>query len=187
MNARLAIRLVFAAALAAGSAAADSGAVTVLSGGYAQDCSLAALDGKSDYASMQLCATALTSEALSRHDRGATFINRGVMKMRERDFAGAMIDLDAGVRLAPEAGEGWTNRGGALIGVKRYSEGLGDINRGLALGVREPEKAYFNRALADEGLDDEKAAYVDYQKALALKPGWVLPQQELLRFTVSRQ
>lgn len=188
MNACLAIRLAFAAALAAGSAAAaDGGAVTVIGDGYAQDCWLAAIDGKSDDASMQICGTALASEVLSRHDRGATFINRGVMKMRRRDFAGAMVDLNAGVRLAPEAGEGWTNRGGALIGVKRYSEGLGDINRGLALGVKEPEKAYFNRALAYEGLDDEKAAYFDYQKALALKPGWALPQQELLRFTVSRQ
>ena len=187
MKARYSLALAFAAALAAGSAAACGGAATILGGGDAQDCSLAAIDEKSDDASIQTCTFALISEALSRHDRGATFINRGVMKMRRLDFAAALIDLDAGVRLAPEAGEGWTNRGGALIGVKRYQEGLGDINRGLALGLKQPEKAYFNRALAYEGLDDEKSAYFDYQKALALKPGWALPQHELLRFTVTPQ
>ena len=61
------------------------------------------------------------------------------------------------------------------------------MNAALRLGVREPEKAYFNRALAYEGLDDEKSAYLDFQQALTLKPGWALPEHELLRFTVSRR
>ena len=63
---------------------------------------------------------------------------------------------------------------------------LEDINRALDLGVEEPEKAYFNRALAHEGLDDMKAAYLDYQKALELKPEWEPPKRELARFTVRR-
>jgi len=53
--------------------------------------------------------------------------------------------------------------------------------------VREPEKAYYNRALAEEGLDDEKSAYVDYQQALVLNPDWDPPRQELLRFTVTHR
>ncbi len=69
--------------------------------------------------------------------------------------------------------------------MKQYQSALEDLTRGLALGVKEPEKAYFNRALAYEGVDNEKAAYFDYEKALALKPGWILPQKELLRFTVT--
>ena len=41
--------------------------------------------------------------------------------------------------------------------------------------------------MAYEGIDDEKSAYLDYQQALVLKPGWDLPKQELLRFTVTRR
>jgi Tfp pilus assembly protein PilF len=74
-----------------------------------------------------------------------------------------------------------------FVGEKRFQAGLDDINNALRLGVKEPEKAYFNRALAYEGLDDEKSAYLDFQQALTLKPGWELPEHELMRFVVSRR
>ena len=64
---------------------------------------------------------------------------------------------------------------------------MADLNKAIALGVDEPEKAYYNRALAYEGLEDAKAAYLDYVQALTIKPDWVLPQQQLLRFTVTRR
>ena len=99
----------------------------------------------------------------------------------------ARADFDAAIALEPKLGEGWVNRGALSISERRYQEGMDDINHGLQLGVKEPEKAYFNRAVAYEGLDDEKAAYLDYQQALSLKPDWALPQRELLRFTVTRR
>ena len=79
------------------------------------------------------------------------------------------------------------NRGAAAIGQRRYSDSLDDINRGLELGVEEPAKAYYNRALAYEGMEDPKSAYFDYQKALELQPEWELPKQQLTRFTVTRR
>ena len=36
-------------------------------------------------------------------------------------------------------------------------------------------------------LDDLKAAYFDYKKAVELKPDWDMPQKELARFTVERR
>jgi len=61
---------------------------------------------------------------------------------------------------------------------------VADIDRGLAYGPEQPEKAYFNRALAKEFLDDTKGAYLDYLKAAELAPTWTAPQVELKRFTV---
>ena len=66
-------------------------------------------------------------------------------------------------------------------------EGIAEINKGIGLNAMEPEKAYFNRALAEERLDDLKAAYADYQKALELKPDWVIAKTELARFHVSQR
>jgi len=83
--------------------------------------------------------------------------------------------------------EAWVNRGAMWVGERQSQSGLDDLNRALELGVKEPEKAYFDRALAYEGLDNEKAAYFDYQKSLELKPNWDLPQHELLRFHVSQR
>ena len=52
--------------------------------------------------------------------------------------------------------------------------------------MSEPAKAYFNRAMAHEGMDDLKSAYLDYRKAEEIQPEWDAPRKELDRFTVSR-
>ena len=64
--------------------------------------------------------------------------------------------------------------------------GVEQIDKGLALGVKDPERAWFNRGLANEGLGDLNAAYRDYSRAAALKPDWPAPKTELARFTVKR-
>jgi tetratricopeptide (TPR) repeat protein len=176
-----------AAAIALATGGVAGAAVSVLGGGSAQSCAKAALDGESGPAAEMLCNIALDSEPLAPPDRAGTFINRGVMKLRRGNFEAAHVDFDAGIALAPNIGEGWVNRGAMYVGEKRYKDAIADIDKALQLGVKEPEKAYFNRALAYEGLDDEKSAYLDYQEALVLKPGWALPQKELLRFTVTRR
>lgn len=170
--------------LCAGSAAAS---MTVIGGGLAEDCSKAALHGKSDNFSIQACNQAIETENLDARDRAGTFINRGVMKLRRGALDAAYADFNSAIAIQPKLGEAWVNRGAVYISQKRYQEGLSDINHGLELTVDEPEKAYYNRALAYEGLDDAKSAYLDYQQALTIKPDWVLPQQQLLRFTVTRR
>lgn len=162
-------------------------AVTVIGGGLAEACSKAALAGGSEPNDQQLCTDALQQELLSPRDRAGTYVNRGVMKLRRKAFGPAMADFDLAAQTKPDLGEIYVNRGAALIGSRRYGEGLLDLNHGLQLGVEEPAKAYYNRALAHEGLDDMKAAYFDYLKAVELDPDWDLPKRELLRFHVARK
>ena len=177
---------VLATAVAALSVGGARAAVTVFGSDSATQCSKAATDGKSDAASELYCTRALNEDTLMGDDRAGTFVNRGVMKLRRGDFEASHADFDAALALAPKMAEAWVNRGAMWVGERQYQSGLDDLNRALELGVKEPEKAYYDRALAYEGLDNEKAAYFDYQKALELKPNWVLPQHELLRFHVSR-
>jgi tetratricopeptide (TPR) repeat protein len=162
-------------------------AVTVIGGGMAKACSAVALDGAADRKSEETCTTALDTELLSPRDRAGTYVNRGIIKLRRTEWTSAKHDFDRAVGLKPDLGEIYINRGAALIGMRRYQEGLSDLNRALTLGVDETEKAYFNRALAYEGLDDMRSAYLDYQKALELKPDWDVPKRELSRFTVTRR
>jgi tetratricopeptide (TPR) repeat protein len=162
-------------------------AVTIIGGGQAQACYQAAKAGKSDKDSENACNSALDSEMMMPSDRGGTFINRGVMRLRRGEYEAAHADFDAGIALIPDVGEGFINRGAMYLGEKRYKEALVDLDKALSLGLHEPAKAYFDRAIAYEGLDDEKSAYLDYQEALVLQPGWEAPQHELLRFTVTRQ
>jgi len=179
--------LAAAGAALAWASSADAGAVTVIGGGMARECSQAALNGEHEARYENLCTQALESELMSLRDRAGTYVNRGILKLRRKEFASAQYDFNRAIETKPDLGEAYVNRGAAAVGAKRYADGLADLNKALELGVEEPEKAYYNRALAFEGLDDLKAAYFDYKKAVELKPDWDMPQKELARFTVERR
>lgn len=173
------------AAVALGFAAGAQAAVTVIGGGLAEACSQAAVRGESDREYEELCDLAIETEFLNARDRAGTYVNRGVLRMRRAEYPRAIADFDQAIKMKPDLGEGHVNRGAALIGQKRYAESLPAIDRGLELGVEEPAKAYYNRALAHEGLEDARSAYFDYQKALELAPGWAAPTEQLARFSVT--
>jgi len=160
--------------------------VFVIGGGLATECSMAALKGLSDDRTLALCDTALDTESLDRDALAGTLVNRGVIYMRRQNFVAARRDLDRAVQVGPTLGEAFVNRGAAMIGQRDYAQALSNIDQGLGLSPQEPEKAYFNRALAYEGLGDMKRAYFDYLKASELKPDWEAPKTQLVRFTVTR-
>ena len=159
-----------AAAVALGFAAGAQAAVTVIGGGLAEACSQAAVRGESDREYEELCDLAIETEFLNARDRAGTYVNRGVLRMRRTEYGKAIEDFDQAIRMKPDLGEGYVNRGAAYIGQERYEASIGEINRGLELGVEEPAKAYYNRALAYEGLEDARSAYFDYQKARSWRP-----------------
>ena len=173
-----------AAATVVLSGGAASGAVVVLGKSLAAGCSKSAIAGNTDRRSIDLCSRALDEEALNGRILAGTFVNRGVMRMRRGEIAQARTDFEAAVATDPKLGEAFVNRGSVHIYEGRFQEGLADTERGLALGLSEPERAYFNRAMAREWMDDEKGAYLDYRKAAELNPKWALPREQLARFTV---
>ncbi|KQV58222.1 MULTISPECIES: tetratricopeptide repeat protein [unclassified Caulobacter] len=168
-------------------AAGTAGASTLVIGsGSAQECSDAALKGRTDDRAVLACTTALEVENLNFRDRARTYVNRGVLQLRQRQFSAARADFDQAANIDPNLGEAYVNRGATLVGEERYQEGVEQIDKGLSLGVKDPEKAWFNRGLANEGLGDVKSAYKDYSKAAELKPDWPAPKTELARFTIKR-
>lgn len=182
-------RLILCAAALAGLAVAGPtrASVTVIGGGQAEACSKAALAGKSEFRFEAPCTKSLEEEQLSPRDRAGTYVNRGVLRMRRSNWQAATKDFNQAVHIKPDLGEAYINRGAASIGEHRYADGLTDLNKGIALGTEEPAKAYYNRALAYEGLEDVKAAYFDYQKAVELSPEWTAPKEQLIRFHVGRK
>ena len=178
--------LILAAAFAITAPAAANASSFVLGGGLANVCSRAAVGGLSDEKSLETCSLAIQTELMAGRDLAGTYVNRGVIELRRKAYDKARADFDRAVKISPDMGEAFVNRGAAYIAQRQYAMGLAEIDKGLKLGSDEPEKAYYNRALANEGLDDMKAAYFDYLKASELKPDWDAPKKELTRFTVSQ-
>jgi tetratricopeptide (TPR) repeat protein len=167
--------------LAAGSAKA---AVTVYGSGFAEQCFHVARDGGDLYAGINDCNQALIEDQLQGRDLAGTYVNRGVLRMAVNQYDAARADFEQSIKIDPSLGEAWVNLGALKIANHQFAAGIADIDKGLALGPQEPEKAYYNRALADEAMDNETAAYYDYTKASQLKPTWEPPRDELTRFTV---
>ena len=160
-------------------------AVTVTVGGRAEQCSLAAKAGKATPEAFEACLDAIDTEPLNQHDFYGTLVNRGTLYLVRGDSRAALADFDKAKAGAPMLGEGFVNRGVALINLGRPAEAEPEISKGIAMGTEEPEKAYYNRGLARWWLDDVKGAYIDLLKAQELKPGWALPGQVLVNFKVA--
>lgn len=169
--------------LAAGQARAQ--AVDVWGSGYAAQCAAAARSGDISAQAEKVCDTSLDTELLSALDRAGTYVNRGILKLRGKRYEDAIKDFDIAIRYKSDLAEAYVNRAAARIGVLRYSDALADVDNALMLQVREPEKAWYNRAVAHEHLDQVAEAIADYRKAIALAPDWSLPRQQLARYSLS--
>ncbi len=160
-------------------------AITVVGSGYAHSCFVAAQTHQSRGADIALCTTALTEEGLDGRDRAATFVNRGILMMYNRDLDKAIADYEAAIRAKPDLAEAWVNKGIALVYKSgREQDAIDALTRGIDLKTSQPEIAYYSRALAYELAGNAKDAYFDYKQAAELRPGWEDPVKEMKRFQV---
>ena len=131
------------------------------------------------------CTEALSSQNRTREELAGVYNNRGVVQLTMMELISeARADFEAAAALDPDLGETHANRGAALVAERRFNEAITEIDRGITLGLREPWKAHFNRALAREGLNDIRGAYEDFRKAVELRPGWEMAETQLARFQV---
>jgi tetratricopeptide (TPR) repeat protein len=159
-------------------------AVTVLGTGLARSCFEYAEFGGNAREGIEDCTSAIDETALSPKDRAATLINRGILKSRSQDVAGALDDYDRGILLDGNLGEAYVDRGAAYIVMRRYEDALTDINKGIALGSNRLQIAYYDRAIVQEALGNIRGAYQDYKKAAEIQPDFTLALEQLARFRV---
>ncbi|MCX7356835.1 MAG: tetratricopeptide repeat protein [Alphaproteobacteria bacterium] len=183
-RALLAGAVIAASLFTSAAIAADTGVgpIVVYGRGPAQDCYVAATADRPNHNAISVCSLALNHDFLTREDRTATLVNRGVLLMRRGLDARALVDFEGAAALNPEFGEAQLMRGIALVQLDRYPEAIDTLTRAIATSPQRPERAYFYRAAAYEEVGNTQAAYADYQRAAELAPGWGSPRTELTRF-----
>ncbi|MBA3666167.1 MAG: tetratricopeptide repeat protein [Sphingomonas sp.] len=162
-------------------------AVQTIGGGYAKSCFEAADAQYRTRQALDVCDKALTEEVLTREDRVATFVNRGIVKLRRGDLPPATADFDAALALNPMEPDAWLNK--AILNVRygNSAAALPLVAKAIELKTRRPALAYFVRAVAYEDSGNIPAAYHDLQHARALDPSWNEPVVELRRFQVRQR
>ena len=177
-------KLLVAALLAAISVPA-SASVMVIGNSSARSCFEAADSPLApDAEDFRTCDAALRDEALSRHDLVATYVNRGILRLRRNQVDMALADFDTAIRLDPAQPEAYLNKGAALMRIDNARDALPLFTASLERNTTRPELAHYGRAIANETLGNVRAAYDDYLRASQLRPGWEEPLVELRRFRV---
>ncbi|MBI2993507.1 MAG: tetratricopeptide repeat protein [Gammaproteobacteria bacterium] len=163
---------------------AGTQSMTVLGGdSYARDCYAAAsMTARRHFGSRESitdCTHAIQYGRLSMRDRLATYVNRGILYMAQKDFERAAKDYETAVGLNPPSGEVFVNRGNLSFLTNAYSDAINEYTRALELGLEKDHIAYYNRAMAYERVRNFDGAEADYRRAIELKPQWFMPQARL--------
>lgn len=134
------------------------------------------------------CDRAIRRPDLPSAVRLAMLMNRGIGRLRAHQIDKALADFDLAIRAAPGLPEAWINKGIALARVPGSSaEAVALISHGIELGPKEPARALFARAQAQEAAGNLKEAMEDYGAAARADPDWPAPAEELKRFRVERR
>jgi Tfp pilus assembly protein PilF len=122
--------------------------VTVIGSSSARMCYLAAAStSMPQRQDMGRCDAALGgAEATPERDVTATFVNRGILRLRRGDIDGALRDFDEALRRDPNEPEAYLNRGSALMRRDRTDEAVAMYSRALEHNTRRPELAHYGRA-----------------------------------------
>jgi tetratricopeptide (TPR) repeat protein len=175
-----------AAAAAIALPAAANAAVTVVGDSAARLCYEAA-DSRSlsTGAGIARCDEALKLESLGSYETVATFVNRGILKMRSHQIDEAIADFDRAISDDPNQAEAYLNKGMALLQRDTgHVEAVPLFSAAIEKNTRRPAIAYYGRGVANELSGKIKQAYLDYKQASVLDPRWRDPKAELSRFTV---
>ncbi|HET7709600.1 MAG TPA: hypothetical protein VFK50_08735 [Sphingomicrobium sp.] len=132
------------------------------------------------------CNRSIEEELLNDADRAATFVNRGIVRMKAGDYRGADSDFDRALLLDRRRAEANLNKGFLRLRLGQFRDALPFLDRSIEGRTIRPALAYYARAVAHEELGDVQSAYSDLLKARAADPAWSIPVQELARYKVGR-
>ncbi len=159
-------------------------AVTVLGSAEGQECYFSASNDFST-SGISACNQALRSGNLDRQETAGTYINRGILYLRMREFDKAFDDFQSALEIVPDMPEAFVNRGNVYFHRGNYNAALRDYTAAIDGGTKQPYAAHYNRGLVYERLGQTDKAIEDFQAAVALRPNWDQPLQKLVKYGVA--
>ena len=126
------------------------------------------------------CTSALEFP-LSRRDRTAVFVNRGIIRVSNEQYQEAFEDYKRALEIEPAVAETYANLANLYFLGEKHDTAIDYYNKALERGVRQDFVIYTNRGMAKEAMGRLADAEADYRQALSINPDWVVPAQKLER------
>jgi tetratricopeptide (TPR) repeat protein len=133
------------------------------------------------------CSAALASGNLQPRAKAATHVNRGVVSIALGEHESALDDFDAAMRIHPDYGAIYLNRGNVFFIREFYDDAIAEYTKALDAEMDEVQVAYLNRGMAHEHLAQWDAAEADYRRALEIYPEWGVAMSKLDRLSDKRE
>ena len=165
---------------------ASQGAVMTFGGPMSRLCYESALSRDSRPSAMENCDRSLSEESMTKPDRAATLVNRGILHMVRGHGASADADFNMALAIDENLSDAWLNKGFLRLRQGNGHEALPLIEEGIKRGPQRQALALFARGVAHEQMGEFHAAYSDLRRARELEPSWTLPSEYLSRYRVSR-
>lgn len=121
---------------------------------------------------VRLYTRALADHALTASDRADIYEKRGVAYYKNTDYAHAVADYSAAIKLSPDCGRCFNNRGMARNQTGDYDGAIADFTAALQYEQNDPGvwQVYFNRGIAWYHKNDNDHAIADYDLAIKRNP-----------------
>lgn len=118
---------------------------------------------------MTLAAFALASFLFCAPPEAIRLADAGEAKIDKENWAGALDDFAAALRLDPDFARAWHGRGIAREGLGDLRGAIEDCDRAIALDPKDPD-GFNRRGVARSDSGDLDGALSDFDRALDLKP-----------------
>ncbi len=148
--------------------------MTVFGRGEAANCAQAARFSRLGVGEIRSCDAALADANLSRRDRAATLVNRGILLTNMRQFDRALADFDQAGKIQSMLPEVHVGRGNVFFRRARFADAVAEYNKSLALDINQRPEVLYNRALAYAALGEFALALADIDEVISLRPDWEL-------------
>ena len=120
----------------------------------------------------RLYTRALADHTLTASDRADIYNKRGTAYYQNTDYAHAVADYSAAIKLSPDCGHCFNNRGMARNQTGDYDGAIADFTAALQYEQHERDlwQVYLNRGIAWYHKNDNDRAIADYDLAIKLNP-----------------
>jgi tetratricopeptide (TPR) repeat protein len=125
-------------------------------------------DGKGD-AAIAACTRAIASGHWKGADQAINFYNRGLDYYAEDDYARALADFEAAIKLDPKMFDAYDERGNVHYAKRDYDRAVADYSAAIRLNP-DGARAYFNRGVAEADQGDRERAFADFSLAIRFDP-----------------